>query len=228
MDKGIAMYKIVRMSLIFAAPLMLSAFVTVNEIKVSDWIVCSGGTVEHVSVEYKGSLPFAEHFIDKVLISVNLSGMKLLDYKKFQETDSLQYLDLTDTDIKDLSVISRNLGLKELGLSGTAVKDLKPLAGMNKMKTLDLSYTEVKDISSLKEMISLEHLSLTGTKVKKLDSLRELKKLNYLDLSGTEISSVKVLTNLKNLRHLDLTGTNVAVEEVEELSSINKNLVILK
>jgi len=69
-------------------------------------------------------------------------------------------LDLSDTDVSDLSPLARLTGLRTLGLYGTKVSDLSPLAGLTGLQSLYLSGTKVSGASVAELRRSLPHLKM--------------------------------------------------------------------
>ncbi len=83
------------------------------------------------------------------LTSLDLSGSDVSDLTFLQSATNLEELDLSDTEVSDISALSSLTSLVELSLSGTPVEDITPLSNLTNLKVLDLSDTEVSDISAL-------------------------------------------------------------------------------
>ncbi len=83
------------------------------------------------------------------LTSLDLSGSDVSDLTFLQSATNLKELDLSDTQVSDISALSSLTNLEELDLSGTPVEDITPLSDLTNLKVLDLSDTEVSDISAL-------------------------------------------------------------------------------
>jgi Leucine-rich repeat (LRR) protein len=88
--------------------------------------------------------------------------------------------------------------LKVLNLSRTQVLDLTPLAALTRLEWLDLSETPVIDLKPLASLEELGVLSVLGTKVTDLGPLGGLTKLTKLHLGrravvpDSEVESLKV------------------------------------
>ena len=65
-------------------------------------------------------------------------------------------LDLSYSQISDLSPIAGLTGLKTLYLFGTQVSDLSPIAGFTGLKTLGLTGTQVSDLSPIAGLTGLK------------------------------------------------------------------------
>jgi hypothetical protein len=90
--------------------------------------------------------------------SVNLSGQKsITSLEGFQQLINLKKLDISGTEISDLSPLSGITQLNELTLSKTPVVDLGPIGHNANLITLDIQYTKV---SSLDSIVALQHLEL--------------------------------------------------------------------
>jgi internalin A len=116
-----------------------------------------------------------------------------------QEGD-LQWLNLSGTQVSDLSPLAGLENLQSLVLSGTQVSDLSPLAGLENLQGLYLSGTQVSDLSPLAGLENLQELNLSGTQVSDLSPLAGLENLQWLYLSGTQVSDLSPLAGLPRLQ----------------------------
>jgi Leucine-rich repeat (LRR) protein len=66
--------------------------------------------------------------------------------------------------------------LRVLDLSGTQVRDLSPLSSLRNLRTLKLSRTDISDLVPLAGLQNLEFLSLDSTPASDLNSLAGLTK----------------------------------------------------
>ena len=64
-------------------------------------------------------------------------------------------LDLSHTQVKNISSLAGLKNLQSLFLHGTAVKDISPLAGLVNLQELYLSFTQAQDINALRELKSV-------------------------------------------------------------------------
>ncbi len=85
------------------------------------------------------------------LTSLDLSGSDVSDLTFLQSATNLEELDLSDTQVSDISALSSLTSLEELDLSNTQVEDISPLSELTNLKKLDLSNTQVSDISPLSQ-----------------------------------------------------------------------------
>ncbi|MBI1358258.1 MAG: hypothetical protein GC160_28315 [Acidobacteria bacterium] len=115
-----------------------------------------------------------------------------------------------------------------LDLSGTEVTDLSPLQGLSSLASLDLSVTEVTDLSPLQGLSSLTSLSLSSTEVTDLSPLQGLSSLTSLKLWGTGVTDLSPLQGLSSLTSLSLLGTEVTDREIEQLKQAKSDLQIIR
>lgn len=79
--------------------------------------------------------------------------------------DDLTALDLTDTQISDLSALSPLGKLQVLNLRQTRVSDLRPLSKLESLAYLDLAGTDVSDLTPIANLTVLEYLDVSDTAV---------------------------------------------------------------
>ena len=144
----------------------------------------------------------------KLLIRID-NGYKLTkkEYVELQHIKSLKLEQCTNHKVPTSIKYLKNL--KELDLTGTEVEDISPLSKLTKIETLDLSLNySLKDIRPLSELTSLKTLFLSFTSVSDISSLSRLKNLKYLDLSNTRyIKDIAPLSELKELEFLSLRNS---------------------
>ncbi len=85
------------------------------------------------------------------LTSLDLSGSDVSDLTFLQSATNLEELDLSDTEVSEISALSTLTSLVELSLSGTPVSDISPLSNLTNLKKLDLSDTPVSNILPLSQ-----------------------------------------------------------------------------
>lgn len=83
--------------------------------------------------------------------SLNLSGnigTKILDTDLFKKLSLLEYLDLSNNTITDLTGISELLNLETLILNSNRISDIRPLIKLKNLKTLYLEDNALQDMST--------------------------------------------------------------------------------
>ena len=118
----------------------------------------------------------------------------------------------------DLDLLSALTALEFLDLSGTQVSDVSALSALTALESLNLYGTQVSDVSALSALTALESLYLDGTQVSDVSALSALTHLKSLSLNRTQVSDVSALSALTALERLYLNGTQVS--DVSALSAL--------
>lgn len=137
-------------------------------------------------------------------------------------------LDLSLSELRDLTPLASLKGLTELDLGGTEVSDLGPLANLTALTMLFLHNSYASDLAPLANLKALTALGLNSTDVSNLGPLANLTALTDLDIGLTQVSNLGPLANHKALIRLDLYHTPVSDEAVEELQAALPDLVIIR
>jgi internalin A len=82
---------------------------------------------------------------------------------------ALQTLDLTGTEVSDVTPLAHLTALQTLDLSNTEISDLTPLAHLTALQSLDLNYTRVSDVAPLAD---LAHCDFSNSATPKLATWR--------------------------------------------------------
>jgi Leucine-rich repeat (LRR) protein len=122
---------------------------------------------------------------------------------------NLKELDLSGLQISDLSPLARLPHLTTLNLSNTYVRDISLLAGLTQLIDLDLSKLELTDLTPLTQLIHLRSLSLIANPITALSPLAGLNQLTKLILTGTQVTDISQISGLSHLRILNLTYTPI-------------------
>jgi len=102
-----------------------------------------------------------------------------------------------------------------LDLSMTDISDISPLEGLEHIDDLVLSNTQISDISVLSSLKQLESIDLENTHVADISVFSSLTKLLVLDLTDcSRVEDISMLLNHPTLEFLHLTGTNVSNSSV--------------
>ncbi len=198
---------------------------------------------EDATMDIAGNLSYASNTltvpVDTASIAVNIPDAALRAKIK-EELDiaagtavtrgdmlGLTDLDLSDSDVSDLTGLKYATNLEELNLEGTPVSDVSPLSTLTTLKELDLSDTPVEDISSLSTLTNLEELDISGTTQvsdipEELSGLTSLTiflpdaKADYFTLSALAAGKFEVLTQEGS--SATTHGISSAVAPVEALT----------
>ncbi|MES2657314.1 MAG: P-loop NTPase fold protein [Verrucomicrobiota bacterium] len=120
-------------------------------------------------------------------------------------------LDLSGTQVSDLTALKSLSRLQFLYLIGTPVSDITALKSLTSLESLDLEHTQVSDLTALKSLTSLQSLDLRGSQVSDLTPLKNLTSLHSLYLMYTQVNDLSPLYGLKDcLRILCFSDTPAA------------------
>lgn len=122
---------------------------------------------------------------------------------------SLKLLNLSGTQVSDLTPIRNLTELVELNLSRTKVFDLSPLKYANKLSRLNISETEIRSVAVLENMPNLQNLEMQFVHVIDFEPVSRNTALVNLDLEGTQIADLSPLAALEHLMELNISKTPV-------------------
>jgi len=116
------------------------------------------------------------------------------------------YLDFSD--LRYLDTIPQELtehpNIVRLNISNTNINDLSPLSGITTLQYLSIDNVPIQDLAPLSNLENLRTLSISRTWIHDLEPLRGLHKLQDLNLSYTSIRSLEPIMYLKWMRQLTL------------------------
>ena len=102
--------------------------------------------------------------------------------------------------------------ITKLNLSGSNISDLSPLANLPNLTQLDLSETNISDLSPLENLSNLTQINLSETNISDLSPLENLSNLTQINLDWSEkVSGLSALTNLANLNQLSLNSKHINI-----------------
>lgn len=142
-------------------------------------------------------------FLNKIFLKkISLNGCNLDNFQQLANFSSLEWVELADTDIKDVSFL-KGFKLKGLILANSQVTDLLPVEDQP-IVNLDITGLPIKDFSFLRKL-PLSTLRMGNTKILNLEPLKD-KKLEWLSIWQTNIKSLKEI-RLQPIIHLDIENT---------------------
>jgi len=144
-------------------------------------------------------------------------------YAKLKGLVLMQNIDVSGINtITTLDPLSELSDLSSLNISNTNINDLTPLRNANRLKVLKASNTRIDDISALKYDIMLEELEVANTDVSDLSVLNILTNLERLDLSNTQVTALEDLTNCSDMDYLSIEGCRITdIEPLGQLENLN-------
>jgi Leucine-rich repeat (LRR) protein len=160
------------------------------------------------------------------LEALNASGMEIRDLTGIEDCINLMILVLEYNEIADITPLTYLTKLYSLNLSDNEIEDLIPLAGLMNLTNLYLGGNKLTEsnLKYLENLINLTYLSLDYNNISDIDSLIGLKKLINLNLNNNNISDITPLKELTNLSTLYLC--NNSIQNIDSLAALN-NLSVL-
>jgi len=155
------------------------------------------------------------------LLKLNLSHSNISDLSFLNSISSLQSLDLSDTHIIDISSLKTLHNLHTLNLKNNFVFDLSSLATLRKLKKLNLSKNPVEEFSAISFCKALQKLNLNYTSISNLSPLSELLNIKVLYLHHTPIGDLLPLADLSELLVLGLSKSRIKdISPLKNLSNL--------
>lgn len=155
-----------------------------------------------------------------------LNVVDSVDLNDIKDMTALSELDLSgNAFIQSIEPLGQLSNLRLLNLSGTNVSDLTPIRNLTELVELDLSRTKVFDLSPLKYSLKLARLNINDTEVRSLEVLEKMTAMKNLELQGTHVFDFQALSFLKGLLNLDLRNTQLTsltpIAGLSELMELN-------
>ncbi|PYG87999.1 internalin A [Ruminiclostridium sufflavum DSM 19573] len=123
------------------------------------------------------------------------AGVKtLVDLKQLS---SLEYLDLSNTGITDISALSSLKNLRVLYLQRNSIAHISPLKGITKLEILSINGNKISSISALSSLTQLSELYIRDNKITSYNPIAGLKKLRVLYLKGNVSVNYACLKSVK-------------------------------
>jgi len=88
---------------------------------------------------------------------------KIKDFTPISKLETLENLDISYTNISDISFLVKNKNIKELNLECCFnIKDFTHISKLERMEYLDISHTNISDASFLEKNKNIKELNLQG------------------------------------------------------------------
>ena len=157
------------------------------------------------------------------LVSLNISGTNVDDLTPLRNANKLKVLKAADTRINDLMPLKYDLMIQELDIAHTDVESLAILEVLNRLEKLNVAQTPVSDLQVLENCPNLTYLSTEGCKILNLAPVGKLDKLVALDISGTRVRDLAPISNLKALQSLKISNTAVkSLKPLQEMENLKE------
>lgn len=93
------------------------------------------------------------------------------------------------SDLKSLEGFQQLINVRTIDLSGTQVSDLTPLKDLNGLIELNLNYTPISDLSALSDHQSLQVLFIENTSISQLEPLINNKSLSWVYADSSKVTT---------------------------------------
>ena len=171
----------------------------------------------------------AEELATLERLVVQRAGVR--DLTGLELATGLEYLNLFDNEVSDVSPLADLPRLSDLRLERNRVSDLSPLTRMVGLRQLLVNYNPVSDLSPLEELQQLESLYIgrlpegSDPDIGDLSPLARLTNLRTLFVSNAGMADLSLLSQLQQLRTLRIPDNPVAdlspLRELPRLWSVN-------
>lgn len=146
----------------------------------------------------------------------NLYGNKLMAIK-LDSLINLQYLDLSENRITEITGLDNLTNLKELHLSKNQITHIKGFDHLTNLEKLYLSGNQLTEITGLDNLANLKQLYLNENQITCIKGLENLSHLEILSLSYNKITHIQGIDRLTDLRQLWLNENQIT--HIEGLSN---------
>lgn len=134
--------------------------------------------------------------LDKVYrLAVPMGFNTLTDLKQMA---NLEYLDLSNTKITDISALGSLKNLRVLYLQRNNISNISALKGLSKLEVLSLNGNKLSNISAISGLTQLSELYIRENKIANYSPIANLKKLRTLYVKGNASSNYASLKTVKS------------------------------
>ncbi len=127
-------------------------------------------------------------------LAVPVGAKTLVDLKQLS---NLEYLDLSNTKITNISLLSSLKNLRVLYLQGNSISDISALKGLTKLEILSINRNKVTNINVISSLTNLSELYIKDNRIANYNSIAALKNLKILYLKGNRTTNYSILKNVK-------------------------------
>lgn len=149
------------------------------------------------------------------LENLNLSSSNVYDISVLEKCINLKTLDLSSNTVEDLSPIASLTQLSSLIIYENNVSDIEALMNLDSLEYLDIDSNDIADLSPLEGLVNLVHLDIGENPVDDIGSVSYLTKLEYFRITNSEISDLSSLSEILSLKEIDAENN-----EIDDLNSL--------
>ena len=140
-----------------------------------------------------------------------------------QYCNNLEFLQLENNKISDITPLAKLTKLKEVDLTNNKISDITPLASLINLEDLNLAQNNIEDedIVVISNLINLKSLCLTSNKISNIKPLSRMTKLQYFSIVDNNIDDISVVSNYKDLETLHISENRITdLRPVSDLKNI--------
>mgnify|MGYP000481523499 CR=1 FL=1 len=140
-----------------------------------------------------------------------------------QDILSVKNLDLSATELYDISDIAMFKNIESLCLNDNSISDISALSGLTNLEHVELNNNGINDIGAFENLTQLTYIELDNNSISDITPLRKLSNLELLFLDDNYISDINVLGKLTKISILSLTGNCITeIEPLKNLSNLTR------
>ncbi|MFJ8242712.1 leucine-rich repeat domain-containing protein [Bacillus tropicus] len=158
------------------------------------------------------------------LEKLTLRESNVTDISAISKLRGLKYVDLTSNSIESIHPIGQLENINMLFLRDNKISDLTPLSKIKKIKTLDLIGNNIKDIQPLFTLSTMKQLYLANNQISDLTGIDRLNNVKLLWIGNNKINNVESISKMSNLIELEISESEI--KDISPLSQLG-NLQML-
>jgi len=138
------------------------------------------------------------------VVAIGLIESRLDNIKSIAQFKDLEFLDLFDNEIEDISPLKGLVKLEELDLSFNKINNSTHLSELKNISRLRIYQNPVSDLNGINKLSKLSYLAIGFCNIHHLNFLEGLNQLVYLYCEENSVSDLSVLSTLDHLKRVDL------------------------
>lgn len=127
-----------------------------------------------------------------------------------EKLKTLEILDASNRNIKDLTGLQNAWRLKHLNVQRNQISNIDVVASLYQLQILDIGDNQVEDISAITKITQLRELHFWQNQITDLSPVTKLTRLYLIKLWNNQVADLSPLQNLKRLKYLDLSRNHVS------------------
>lgn len=187
----------------------LSSLASLNKLRTLD---LTGSRFQAEELSILAQLP--------ALTSLTLADCGLSTIEGLETVSGLNYLDLSENTVRNLTPLSNMGYLMELNLQHNAVTSLEAISGLSNLETLDVSYNALTSLAPLGSCVRLNWINADNNQLTNVSGVDVLPLLDYLSLDYNQLTNVNALASCAELTNLSIA--NNSITDIAALSALTK------